>query len=252
MSVRKRHGPKVKALIRLISGAMFISASMMLLCHTNQIGPVSAAENSVMIGDLNQPFYESTRKGSEGGSVSIPYRFGDRYPTGHVKSSTIKSRSIAVELMRPFFMAPRLENPNLLVRNEVLPNRSVVDDSSTPTIGSNGRRFVTEDNATREVHRTKEPNSLPEQEADSSQRKSLQHDGGSDRVNTRRPGTNRTALIKSRALPREDSVTTSESKQIERNSECALILKRTYILTDPNSDEWGEKFVFNDVDEDNK
>lgn len=49
----------------------------------------------------------------------------------------------------------------------------------------------------------------------------------------------------SRAL---DLVHTSESNHVEKNSECALILKRTFIIKNPTSDEWGDKFVFNDVD----
>ena len=51
-----------------------------------------------------------------------------------------------------------------------------------------------------------------------------------------------------------DVMTTSvsESKRIEQNSECALILKRTYILRKKDPDEWGEKFVFNDIDESDK
>lgn len=46
-------------------------------------------------------------------------------------------------------------------------------------------------------------------------------------------------------------VDVAESKRIEQNPECALILKRTYILKGSpgaNLDEWGDKFVFNDVD----
>lgn len=58
----------------------------------------------------------------------------------------------------------------------------------------------------------------------------------------------------SRSVPggQQESVDTSESKQIEQNSNCALILKRTYILKDRQQDEWGEKFVFNDVDVDDE
>lgn len=47
-----------------------------------------------------------------------------------------------------------------------------------------------------------------------------------------------------------DSTQVAESNQIEHSSDCALILKRTYILKAPVQDEWGEKFVFNDVDTD--
>lgn len=48
----------------------------------------------------------------------------------------------------------------------------------------------------------------------------------------------------------KESVFTAESNQIEHNSNCALILKRTYILK--NRDEWGERFVFNDGDPDDE
>lgn len=44
----------------------------------------------------------------------------------------------------------------------------------------------------------------------------------------------------------------AESKKIEQNGECALILKRTYILKKHSEDEWGDKFVFNDADPDEK
>lgn len=49
-----------------------------------------------------------------------------------------------------------------------------------------------------------------------------------------------------------DTVEVSETNShIQHNSQCALILKRTYILNNPaNNDEWGDKFVFNDVDTD--
>lgn len=48
-----------------------------------------------------------------------------------------------------------------------------------------------------------------------------------------------------------DQVDVSESKHQEHGPNCALILKRTYILKG-NHDEWGEKFVFNDADLDDK
>lgn len=250
MYVRKRHGPRVKALIRLISGAMFISASMVFLRHTNCIRQVIAAEDSAMLGNLIEPLYESIRKGDEEQPSSHRYRFGDRYPASHAKSSTIKSRSIAIELMRPFFMAPRLEGLSLSNRIEEMSNKSIADQALAPRLDTNRHLYVSDNTeTTRKVNKTKEPNSFVDPETSSSYRKLLQHKGESGKDKS---SNKRTAIIKSRALPREDSVTTSESKQIERNSECALILKRTYILTDPNSDEWGEKFVFNEVDEDNK
>lgn len=43
----------------------------------------------------------------------------------------------------------------------------------------------------------------------------------------------------------------SESKSIEHMN-CALILKRTYIVKSADADEWGDKFVFNDVDTDDE
>lgn len=57
----------------------------------------------------------------------------------------------------------------------------------------------------------------------------------------------------------EPAEVTSESNMLmaaeshsgaEMSSHCALILKRTYILKKNNEDEWGDKFVFNDVDPD--
>lgn len=49
-----------------------------------------------------------------------------------------------------------------------------------------------------------------------------------------------------------DPLMTAAGSKIEHNNECALILKRTYILKKNNEDEWGEKFVFNDEDEKKK
>lgn len=49
-----------------------------------------------------------------------------------------------------------------------------------------------------------------------------------------------------------ESVDVSESSRVEHNSKCALILKRTYILRKKHTDEWGDKFVFNDIDTDDK
>lgn len=49
-----------------------------------------------------------------------------------------------------------------------------------------------------------------------------------------------------------DAVDVSESSRVEHNSKCALILKRTYILRKKHTDEWGDKFVFNDIDTDDK
>lgn len=49
----------------------------------------------------------------------------------------------------------------------------------------------------------------------------------------------------------EDALDLSESKSIEHMN-CALILKRTYIVKSADADEWGDKFVFNDVDSDVK
>lgn len=48
------------------------------------------------------------------------------------------------------------------------------------------------------------------------------------------------------------NLNTAESQQPELSSDCALILKRTYILKDKTNDEWGDKFVFNDIDPDDK
>jgi peroxidase len=44
----------------------------------------------------------------------------------------------------------------------------------------------------------------------------------------------------------------TEAKQVKHDPDCALILKRTYILkgSASNRDEWGDKFVFNDNDPD--
>lgn len=49
-----------------------------------------------------------------------------------------------------------------------------------------------------------------------------------------------------------ESVDVSESNRItEHNADCVLILKRTYILKEKKQlDEWGDKFVFNDIDSD--
>lgn len=50
----------------------------------------------------------------------------------------------------------------------------------------------------------------------------------------------------------ESQLDTAESRKSELNLECALILKRTYILKNQNNDEWGDKFVFNENDPDDK
>lgn len=47
-----------------------------------------------------------------------------------------------------------------------------------------------------------------------------------------------------------DSVDVSESNRIDHDSDCALILKRTYILKSKTHDEWGDKFVFDEQDSD--
>lgn len=56
---------------------------------------------------------------------------------------------------------------------------------------------------------------------------------------------------KNNAIERVDA---SESNRVSSNSNCAIILKRTYILkgTLTSYDEWGEKFVFNEIDEEEK
>lgn len=240
MSVRRRHEPKLKALIKSIPGAMLISASMILLCHTHR---TSASDDSAMMGVLDEPLYESVRNSIEQDSSESPYNFGDRYPASHAKSSTIKARSIAIQLMRPFFTAPRLETASLSSSTNLSDKPSPLPPLVEERINVPDKDAATRTNRTEEMT----PDSPVDPETSSSHRKLLQHSGDGSRNKSMR-----TAPIKSRALPREDSVSMSESKQIERNSECALILKRTYILTDPNSDEWGEKFVFNEADEDNK
>lgn len=49
---------------------------------------------------------------------------------------------------------------------------------------------------------------------------------------------------------REEPIEMSESKKVELNSNCALVLKRTYIIDKRLDDRWGERFVFNDIDVD--
>lgn len=53
------------------------------------------------------------------------------------------------------------------------------------------------------------------------------------------------------AISSQANLDVAESKHYNA-AECALILKRTYILRDSQGDEWGDKFVFNDQDPDDK
>lgn len=50
----------------------------------------------------------------------------------------------------------------------------------------------------------------------------------------------------------QDSIEIAESAKSEVSTDCALILKRTYIIRSKNNDEWGDKFVFNENDPDDK
>lgn len=64
---------------------------------------------------------------------------------------------------------------------------------------------------------------------------------------------NNTAIRSRKSKQFDEIVEVSESQpHINHNSQCALILKRTYILKNnpANNDEWGDKFVFNDIDND--
>jgi len=58
----------------------------------------------------------------------------------------------------------------------------------------------------------------------------------------------KTSLLEPTNSLNQEAVDVSASNRIEHNSECALILKRTYIIKSSNEDEWGDKYVFNDVD----
>lgn len=56
------------------------------------------------------------------------------------------------------------------------------------------------------------------------------------------PQTNQTAAA--------DSFQAQESNRSPQESDCALVLRRTYVIDKRTSDAWGERFVFNDADPD--
>lgn len=90
--------------------------------------------------------------------------------------------------------------------------------------------------------------------ASSSSNKSTIKPKSSQQFNTNNNNTTTNIAIRSRSPKQFDEIVeVSESQpHINHNSQCALILKRTYILKNnpANNDEWGDKFVFNDIDND--
>lgn len=272
MSVSKRHGPKLKAPARICASVMLISASMLLLCHThNDIKQVSAINLDDSPLDLSEElFYESdridARNNDDDNEIIIDGQVNDT-----TRKRPIISRSLAIELMKPLFSAPRLETAKVIVPKEALSaGEDKLPSSLTQAISSSEQKNVPEitaapikdhqngsrssevkeeaENEEEEEPRTKSSPIANGSPLASSSQKKLSHLKVEGIKLSTTNGTRKT----SRALRNEDSVVTSESKQIERNSECALILKRTYILANPQSDEWGEKFVFNEVDDTKK
>lgn len=74
--------------------------------------------------------------------------------------------------------------------------------------------------------------------------------GDSDRARRPEFGNSNSSRATQATVDLDATVDTSESNRVEQNSECALILRRTYILKE--SDQWGDKFVFEDIDTDDK
>lgn len=265
MSVRKRHGPKLKAPARFSAGVMLISASMLLLCHTHyNTRQISAVKLNPHQELHEESSYDAHRIRSEDDEL-IRKELNPTVVANRTHKGPVYARSIAIELMKPLFAAPRLESSEILVPEEKsVPNvkqKSADRETSsslTEAISSNRRSDVPEitpeDQEEPKVSETNEEDEehvIPDAPvaADLTPASSKFENSNQSELEDRTLSRSNATKKHSRALPVEDLVTTSESKQIERNSDCALILKRTYILANPQTDEWGEKFVFNDADD---